>query len=206
MMMSLEMMVKRCVVTLAVVVTATASAAVMARAAGPALRTVHDAKNQLALSVPATWTVQAPAGDITLKATAPVPTGGLSDSVEVVVHSAPSGMSAQSCVNEAEWLAQHFGHITFTTLRTGPTSVAGLPAYSHVYTWNASTGQSRWSDQVCIVQQGQVYVVTATTANSPATLPAHSAVLTQIINSVRIQPQEQPASRTQPSRGSPPGR
>ena len=175
---------------------ALASAAIAAAAATPPLRAVHDAKNQVALSVPAAWTVKSPDGNVTLAATAPTVTGGLPDSVDVVVHAALSGMSPQSCENEAEWVTQHFAHITYTTVSQGPTSVGGFPAYSHVYRWKAPTGQNRWSKQVCIVHLGQVYVLTGTTANDPATLPAHAAVLTLIINSIRIQPQAQPSLQT----------
>jgi len=174
--------------------TVLASAAIAA--AAPPLRTVHDTKNQVALSVPAAWTVKSPDGNVTLAATAPTATGGLPDSVDVVVHAALSGMSPQSCENEAEWVTQHFAHITYTTVSQGPTSVGGFPAYSHVYSWKAPTGQNRWSKQVCIVDLGQVYVLTGTTANDPATLAAHAAALTPIINSIRIQPQAQPALQT----------
>ena len=163
-------------------------------AATPVGRTVQDANKQITISVPATWHVQSPAGNVALKATAPTTDHGLPDTVDVVVHGLPPGVNnAQSCINEAEWVTQHFGHINFTTSSTGPVTVGGQSAYSHTYTWKASTGESRWSYQVCIVQRGTGFVLTGTTGNSPG-LPARTAIIRQIINSVRIvaKPQVQP--------------
>jgi hypothetical protein len=172
----------------------------VAQAATVTLRTVPDAKKQFTLRVPIAWNVKTPDGNATLTATAPTPTGGLPDSVDVVVHAALSGMTAQSCESEAEWVTQHFAHINFTTLSQGPESVGGYAGYSHAYTWKAPTGQSRWSTQVCIVQLGQVYVSTGTTANTASTLAAHRTLLTTIINSIRIQAHVVPAAQT-PSSG-----
>jgi|SRR5579872_711835 len=159
------------------------SAAFAATAVG---RTVHDAGNQFTLNVPATWSVAAPNGNVTLAATAPAPGRGLPDSLDVVVRGIPSGMSPQSCESEAEWVTQHFAHINFTTVRKGPTTVAGLPAYEHIYTWKANTGESRWSRQVCLVQQGKAFVLTGTTADNGAALAGHAGLLTQVINSIHI--------------------
>jgi len=171
-------------------------------AATPVGRTVQDANKQITISVPATWHVQSPAGNVALKATAPTTDHGLPDTVDVVVHGLPPGVNnAQSCINEAEWVTQHFGHINFTTSSTGPVTVGGQSAYSHTYTWKASTGESRWSYQVCIVQRGTGFVLTGTTGNSPG-LAARTAIIRQIINSVRIvaKPQVQPpANPTKPT-------
>lgn len=170
-----------------------------AHAATVTLRTAQEANKRFTLRVPTTWSVKTPDGSAALGATAPVPTGGLPDSVDVVVHAALSGMTAQSCESEAEWVTQHFAHINFTTLSQGSESVGGYAAYAHVYTWKAPTGQSRWSTQVCIVHLGQVYVLTGTTANTASTLAAHRTVLTTIINSIRIQAHVVPAAQTPPS-------
>ena len=194
----------QCAAAIVVLVTASLSAVWAAHAAGTAVRSVQDSNSQVTLSVPTTWSVRSPAGNTTLKAAAPTQTDGLPDSVDVVVHTAPSGMTAQSCISEAEWIARTFGHISLTTLQEGAATVAGLPAYAHVYTWQAPTGQSRWSQQVCIAYQGQVYVLTGTTANSTATLSAHAPVLEQIIDSVHILHSGEPASRTAPPTTSPP--
>jgi hypothetical protein len=157
-----------------------------AGAAGPAFRPVQDSKGQVAISVPDGWTVQSPSGNATLSAASPTKAGGLPDSVDVVVHTAPPGMTAESCINEAEWITRTLGHIAFNTVEQGATTVGGFPAYSHVYTWKAPTGQDRWSSQVCIAHLGQVYVLTGTTANSSETLSEHTPVLAQIIKSVQI--------------------
>jgi len=169
-----------------------------------ASRTVQDANKQITISVPSSWHVQSPAGNVSLKATAPTTGHGLPDTVDVVVHALPPGVNnAKSCINEAEWITQHFGHITFTTSSSGPVTIGGQSAYSHTYTWKASTGESRWSFQVCIVQQGKGFVLTGTTSNTPG-LPTRAAVLRQIINSIRIaaKPQVQPpANPTNPGGG-----
>jgi hypothetical protein len=172
------------------------------RAATLANRTVQDANKQITISVPATWHVQSPAGNVTLKATAPTTGHGLPDTVDVVVHGLPPGVNnAQSCINEAEWITQHFGHLNFTTSSSGPVTVGGQPAYSHTYTWKASTGERRWSFQACIVKRGTGFVLTGTTGNTSG-LPARSAIIRQIINSIRImaKPQVQPpATPTKPT-------
>ena len=176
-------------------------------AATPVGRTVQDANKQITISVPATWHVQSPAGNVALKATAPTTGHGLPDTVDVVIHGLPPGVNnAQSCINEAEWVTQHFGHINFTTSSTGPVSIGGRSAYSHTYTWKASTGESRWSYQVCIVQRGMGFVVTGTTGNSPG-LQARTAIIRQSINSIRIvakplvQPPANPTKPTSPGGG-----
>lgn len=155
-------------------------------AVSQASRTVQDANKQLTITIPAAWQVQSPSGNITLKATAPTTSHALPDSVDVVVHGLLPGVNnAQSCIQEAEWVTQHFGHVNFTTLGSGPVTVGGLPAYSHTYVWKASTGESRWSFQVCIVQQATGFVLTGTTGNTSG-LPTRAAVLRQVINSIRI--------------------
>ena len=121
----------------------TAFAAGDAPAATQAWRTVQDAKKQLMLSVPSTWLVQSPSGNVTLKATAPASGRALPDSVDVVVHALPSGVrDAQSCEREAEYVTQHLGHINFTTLGTGPAVIGGRPAYTHTYTVTSSSNGS----------------------------------------------------------------
>ena len=132
--------VRRLVVALAAVGLGVALTAWETEAA--AMRTVHDSKNQIAITVPATWRVQSPNGSATLTATAPVSGTALPDSVNVVVHDAPIGMNTpQACENEAAWVTQHFAHITPTTVAKTPMTVGGKPAYAWTYTWTASTGE-----------------------------------------------------------------
>lgn len=181
--------------TLAVAVAVAAPPALAASTAA-AGRTVQDPGHQFTLSVPSTWSVAAPSGNVTLAATAPAPERGLPDSLDVVVRGVPSGMSPQACESEAEWVTQHFAHINFTTVSQGPATVAGVPAYAHVYTWKASTGETRWSRQVCLVQQGKAFVLTGTTADNATALAGHAGLLGQIINSLHI--------AGKPGAGSPP--
>ncbi|HYM70801.1 MAG TPA: hypothetical protein VEZ44_14480 [bacterium] len=171
--------------TLAVAAAVVVAPALAANTAA-AGRTVQDPGHQFTLSVPSTWSVEAPSGNVTLAATAPEPGRGLPDSLDVVVRGVPSGMSPQSCESEAEWVTQHFAHINFSTVSKGPTTVAGLPAYAHEYTWKASNGETRWSRQVCLVQQGKAFVLIGTTAADAAALAGHAGLLAQIVNSLHI--------------------
>jgi len=168
-----------------------------------AMRTVHDSKNQIMITVPSTWRIQSPNGSATLTATAPVSGTALPDSVDVVVHDAPIGINTpQACENEAAWVTQHFAHITPTTVAKTPTTVGAKPAYAWTYTWDARTGERRWSQQVCVLEQGTAFVVTGTTDNTPAARASRGAVLTRIIASLRIValPKPQTSGPLSPSR------
>jgi len=169
--------------TLALAVALAAAPALAGTVAG---RTVQDPGHQFTLNVPSTWSVAGPSGNMTLAATAPASGRGLPDSLDVVVRGVPSGMSPQSCESEAEWVTQHFAHIAFTTVSKGPTTVAGLPAYAHEYTWKARDGETRWSRQVCLVQQGKAFVLIGTTADNATALAGHADLLARIINSFHI--------------------
>lgn len=156
-------------------------------AAAVPMRTVHDSKNVIAITVPTTWQIQSPSGRAALKATAPSSGSGLPDTVEVVVHIVPAEITTPlACENEAAWVTQHFGHITPVTVAKAPVTIGGVPAYSWTYTWQASTKEHRWSQQVCIVRQHTAYVVTGTTSNTPAARAARVPRLVQIIDSLRI--------------------
>ncbi len=181
----------RSTVTITAALALTVGLAGLAARAETALgRTVHDAANQITIDVPAGWTVQTPSGNIALKATAPAAGKTLPDSVDVVVRSTLFGMNtSEACEQKAMWVTQHLGHIAFTTLSAGPATVNGYPAYLHVYTWNASTGEMRWSEQVCVVKQGRAYVLTGTTADTVETIAVRSEELRQIIDSFTILPQ-----------------
>src|SRR5579859_3777194 len=79
-------------------------------AAAVPMRTVHDSKNVIAITVPTTWQIQSPSGRAALKATAPSSGAGLPDTVEVVVHIVPAEVTTPlACENEAAWVTQHFG-------------------------------------------------------------------------------------------------
>jgi len=98
----------------------------------------------------------------------------------------------QSCEQKAEWVTQHFPRITYTTVSNGPTTLGGLAAYAHTHTWKASTGETRWSRQICVVQQGKVCVHTATTTGAASGLPGRTATLTPIVNSFHLMPASTP--------------
>jgi len=156
-------------------------------AAAVSMRTVHDAKNVIAVTVPTTWQIQSPSGSAALKATAPSAGSGLPDTVQVVVHIVPAGVTTpMACENEAAWVTQHFAHITPVTVAKAPVTIGGVSAYSWTYTWQASTKEHRWSQQVCILRQQTAYVVTGTTGDTPAARATRSPFLVQIIDSLRI--------------------
>jgi len=157
------------------------------RAAAIPMRTVHDSKNAIAITVPTTWKTESPSGSAALKATAPSSGPGLPDTVQVVVHLVPASVATpMACENEAAWVTQHFAHITPVTVAKAPVTIGGVLGYSWTYTWKASTGESRWSQQVCILRQQTAYVVTGTTGNTPAARAARGPILTQIIGSLRM--------------------
>ncbi len=161
-------------------------------------KTVYDHSNQISMTVPSGWRAESPSGNVTLKATGPAPVAGaLPDTVDAVIHGALGSMTPQSCINEAQWIGQHFAHINSTTVSAGPTTVGGLPAYARVYTWKTSNSEPRWSRQQCVVKNGNVYVVTATTDNTGPRLANRQAVLQRIMNSFDIV--SAPASRTPPA-------
>jgi hypothetical protein len=149
-------------------------------------RIVRDAGGRFAITLPATWSAQSPSGQLALRAAGPKPDRGLQDSVDIVARSLPAGVtSAQACIEEAAWVTEHLAGISVTTWHTGPTSIAGLAAYSRTYAWRAAAGESRWSLQVCLIRGGEGFVLTGTTANAPG-LRARAAVLRQIIDSFRF--------------------
>jgi len=164
-----------------------ATAVWTASAAAIPMRTVHDSKHAITITLPTTWATQSPSGSAALKAIAPSSGPGLPDTVEAVVHLVPaSATTPMACENEAAWVTQHFAHITPVTLSKSPVTIGGVPAYSWTYTWKASTGESRWSQQVCILRQQTAYVVTGTTSNTPAARVARGPTLVQILDSLRI--------------------
>lgn len=162
-----------------------AAAAGLAAAAQPA-RIVQDVSAKFSIALPAAWSARSPSGQITLQATGPKPDHGLPDSVDIVERSLPAGVTTpQACEEEAAWVTQHLAGINATTWHSGPTTIAGLPAHFRTYAWRTAGGESRWSLRVCLIRNGEGFVVTGTTANAPG-LPARAAVLRQIIDSFRF--------------------
>lgn len=146
-------------------------------------RTAHA---RFAITLPVTWAVQSPGGQMALKATGPKQGEGLPDSVDIVARSLPAGVTnAQTCEEEAAWITQHLAHINVTTWQTGPAIIAGLPAYYHTYAWRTAAGADRWSLQICLVRNGDGFVLTGTTANAPG-LQVRAGGRRQVINSFRF--------------------
>ncbi len=162
-----------------------AAASGLPAAAQPA-RVVRDVSARFAIALPATWSARSPSGQVSLQATGPKPDHELPDSVDVVDRSLPPGVTTpQACEEKAAWVTQHLAGIATTTWHAGPTTVAGLPAYSRTYAWRTAGGESRWSLRVCLIENGEGFVLTGTTANAPG-LPARAAVLRRIIGSFRF--------------------
>jgi hypothetical protein len=161
-------------------------AAVGLSAATEPKRVVQDAGARFAITLPVTWDVRSPSGQMALQVTGPKQGQRLPDSVDIVARTLPAGVTnAQTCDEEAAWITQHLAHINVTTWRTGPTIIAGLPAYFHTYAWQTAAGENRWSLRVCLVRNGDGFVLTGTTANAPG-LQVRAGVLRQIINSFRF--------------------
>jgi hypothetical protein len=153
----------------------------------PALKAVQDLKHVFALSVPSTWQTKVTKGDTAVSAASPATNDELPDTVDVVVRDTMIGITdAKSCEEKAKWVMRVWLHRQFTTLSEGPTTIGGLPSYTHTYSWTASNGAQRWSTQACVVQQGKVYVLTGTTTYAPPALPARAGLIMTILDSFRF--------------------
>jgi len=167
----------------------------LAGGATESARTVRDAGSQFTISVPAPWHVQSPSGGMALRATSPAAGADLPDSMDVMARGAPFGVNTpQACERMAEWVMQHVVHIAVTTISTGPATLGEFAAYEHTYTWKADTGESRWSRQVCVVQQRKVFVLTGTTASAASGLLGRAAMLMQIVGSFHLTASAAPAT------------
>jgi hypothetical protein len=149
-----------------------------------ALQTVLDPGHRFTISMPVTWETATSTGDHALRATAPAPETGLPDSVDVIVREMPTAISAQNCVHQAEEIMR-FAIRSWTTLSENPGTVADIPAYTHAYTWQAKTGQERWSLQVCVTLGHRAFMLIGTAAATPEGTREAMPVLPSIIDTFR---------------------
>jgi hypothetical protein len=152
---------------------------------GATLKNVRDPLGRFTISVPATWNVQTSTSSraAAVKTQAPS-TSGLPDSVDVIVQDTYSTLSPQACVGEADTVMRFTIH-NWTTVQQGATTLGGLPAYSRVYVWRASTGQQRQSVQSCVTMGRRAFMVVGTTANTPINVRQNLPQLQQIMNTFR---------------------
>ena len=170
----------------AAVVAGTMMIPTLAMTQGATLKNVRDPLGRFTISVPATWNVQTSTSSraAAVKTAAPVPSGQLPDSVDVIVQDTFSALSPQDCIGEADTVMRFTIH-SWTTVQQGATTLGGLPAYSRAYVWRAPTGQQRQSVQSCVTMGRRAFVIVGTTANTPITVRQNLPQLQQIMNTFR---------------------
>jgi hypothetical protein len=170
---------------------------------GATLKNVRDPLGRFVISVPATWNVQTSTSSraAAVKTAAPTPSGGLPDSVDVIVQDTFSPLSPQACIGEADTVMRFTIH-KWTTVQQGVTTLGGLPAYSRAYVWRAPTGQQRESVQSCVTIGRRAFVIVGTTANTPINVRQNLPQLKQIMNTFRpLAGAPPPAAPTNPGQG-----
>lgn len=161
-------------------------AAAEGAASQPASHVIKDPQNRFTIAVPADWNVQTSTGarSPAVTAKAPAVSGQLPDSVDVITQDLPTAISPQGCASEAAQVMRFTIH-QWTTLHEGPATLAGLPAYSRLYTWRASVGQVRRSLQTCVTMGRRAFVVVGTTANTQGSVQQDLSRLQQIMGTFR---------------------
>lgn len=189
---------KRIAIWVSALVSITVAAA--ATAAPLISRLVRDPENRFTISVPAGWDVHtsASARAPAVTAQSPAASGQLPDSVDVITRDLPVALSPQGCADQATLVMRYVIH-RWTTVHEGPATMAGLPAYSRVYTWQTSTGQDRRSVQTCVTLERRAFVIVGTTANTQAGAQQALPQLEQIMatfrpNTVNLPAMDQPVS------------
>jgi hypothetical protein len=186
-----------------VVVVGTLMISTLIMTQGATLKNVRDPLGRFVISVPATWNVQTSTSSraAAVKTAAPTPSGGLPDSVDVIVQDTFSPLSPQACIGEADTVMRFTIH-KWTTVQQGVTTLGGLPAYSRAYVWRAPTGQQRESVQSCVTIGRRAFVIVGTTANTPINVRQNLPQLKQIMNTFRpLAGAPPPAAPTNPSPG-----
>jgi len=187
----------------AAVVVGTMMISTLTMSQGATLKNVRDPLGRFAISVPATWNVQTSTSTraAAVKTAAPTPSGGLPDSVDVIVQDTFSPLSPQACIGEADTVMRFTIH-NWTTVQQGATTLGDLPAYSRVYSWRAPTGQQRQSVQSCVTMGRRAFVIVGTTANTPIAVRQNLPQLQQIMNTFRpLASAPPPAAPTTPGPG-----
>jgi hypothetical protein len=145
------------------------------------LKAVRDPQNRFSINVPASWivTVQTKNPSVEAKSSAPKPSA-LPDSLDVTVYDWRVPISAQDCISESDLVLRYAIH-TWTTVKEGPATIGGQPAYSRVYNWKAGNGEPRQSVETCVTHGSRVYVAVGTTENTATKINTTMPVLQHAI-------------------------
>ena len=154
------------------------------------LMSVRDREGRFTISVPSTWRVTQPGGDMpALSAFSPAPPETPPDSVAVFLRDTPFPVSPEFCVRQAGGaMRESIG--TWTTLSEGPDTLGGVPAYSRAFTWHTTTGAERRSVLTCVPVGRRVFVIVGTTTNSADSTAQTLPELTRIMGTFRPGPAE----------------
>jgi hypothetical protein len=165
---------------LAAVVIAALAAAVPVTAQTLALTSVRDPQNRFTIGVPSTWHVTTQTKNPAVEAKSSATAATLPDSLDVTVYDWTGTLSPQQCISESDMVLRYTIH-TWTTVREGPTTVGGQPAYSRVYTWKTASAEPRQSVEVCTTHGSRIYVAVGTTENTSAKVAATMPLLERAI-------------------------
>jgi hypothetical protein len=183
---------------LAAVVIAALAAAVPVTAQTVALKPVRDPQNRFTIGVPSTWHVTTQSKNPAVEAKSPTATSMLPDSLDVTVYDWTGAISPQQCISESDMVLRYTIH-TWTTVREGPTTIGGQPAYSRVYTWKTSSGEPRQSVEVCATHGNRVYVAVGTTENTSGKVNATMPLLQSAIATLQPNITNAPAPSSAPT-------
>lgn len=156
----------------AIALVAGLAAAVPVTAQDVSLKAVKDPQNRFTIGVPASWNVTTQSKNPAVEAKSPAPAAAgkaalLPDSLDVTVYDWKVPITAQACISESDLVLRYAIH-TWTTVKQGPTTIGGQPAYSRIYNWKASNGEPRQSIEACVSHGNRVWVAVGTTDNTPA--------------------------------------
>ena len=168
---------------LAAVVIAALAVPVTAQTA--TLKAVRDPQNRFTIDVPANWTITTQTKNPAVEAKSPAPmaagkTAQLPDSLNVTVYDWRVPITAQQCITESDAVLRYAIH-TWTTVKQGPATIGGQPAYSRIYNWKASNGEPRQSIETCVTHGSRVWVAVGTTDNTAAKIDATMPLLERAI-------------------------
>lgn len=172
-------------VLLSAVVIAALAAAVPVLAQSTSLKTVRDPQNRFTIEVPASWTVTTQTKNPAVEAKSPAPAAAgrvaaLPDSLDVTVYDWRVPITAQECISESDLVLRYAIH-TWTTVKQGPTTIAGQPAYSRIYNWKTSNGEARESIETCVAHGSRMFVAVGTTDDTAEKLSSTMPLLERAI-------------------------
>ncbi|HLW49119.1 MAG TPA: hypothetical protein VKW09_15320 [bacterium] len=185
---------------LAMIVIAALAAAVPVTAQSVALKSVRDQQNRFSIAVPSTWHVTTQSKNPAIEAKSPATSAMLPDSLDVTVYDWSANINPQQCISESDMVLRYTIH-TWTTVRQGPTTVGGQPAYMRVYDWKTASAEPRQSVEVCMTHANRVYVAVGTTENTSAKVSATMPLLERAIATLTPNLANAPApSETHPTK------